>query len=109
MVAFLTLHYAFYPIALILFGVLLRTGVMNGKDSVELTIIPAAVAGLLLLVGVLIALIPADLGAGWRLFAARRARAVRSLPQWPKSRRRWGKGSASRSGSSPTPRREGWR
>ena len=41
MVAFLTLHYAFYPIALIVFGILLRTGVMNGKDSVELTIIPA--------------------------------------------------------------------
>jgi uncharacterized protein (TIRG00374 family) len=60
MVAFVTLHYAFYPIALIVFGVLLRTGVLNGADSVELTVIPAAVAGLLLLIGVLIALIPAD-------------------------------------------------
>ena len=29
MVAFLTLHYAFYPLALILFGVLLRTGVLQ--------------------------------------------------------------------------------
>jgi uncharacterized protein (TIRG00374 family) len=61
MIAFVSLHYVFYPIALILFGVLLRTGVMNGKGSVELTIIPAAVAGLLLIVGVLITLIPADL------------------------------------------------
>ncbi len=61
MVAFVSLHYVFYPIALILFGVLLRTGVMNGKDSVELTIIPAALAGLLLILGVLITLIPADL------------------------------------------------
>jgi uncharacterized protein (TIRG00374 family) len=60
MVAFITLHYAFYPLALILFGVLLRTGVLHGKDSVELTIIPAAVAGLLLALGVLIALIPSD-------------------------------------------------
>ena len=60
MVAFITLHYAFYPLALILFGVLLRTGVLNGKDSVELTIIPAAVAGVLIVVGVLIALIPSD-------------------------------------------------
>ncbi len=60
MVAFISLHYAFYPLALILFGVLLRTGVLHGKDSVELTIIPAAVAGLLLVFGVLIALIPAD-------------------------------------------------
>lgn len=62
MVAFLTLHYAFYPIALILFGVLLRTGVLNGKASVELTIVPAAVAGVLLALGLLLALIPPDLG-----------------------------------------------
>jgi uncharacterized protein (TIRG00374 family) len=61
MVAFITLHYAFYPIALIIFGILLRTGVMNGNGSVELTIVPAGVAGLLLIVGVLIALIPHDL------------------------------------------------
>jgi uncharacterized membrane protein YbhN (UPF0104 family) len=61
MVAFLTLHYAFYPIALIVFGILLRTGVMNGEDGVELTIVPAGIAGVLLLLGVLIALIPPDL------------------------------------------------
>jgi uncharacterized protein (TIRG00374 family) len=60
MVAFITLHYAFYPLALILFGVLLRTGVLHGKHSVELTVVPAAVAGLLLVLGVLIALIPTD-------------------------------------------------
>ncbi len=60
MVAFVTLHYAFYPIALIVFGVLLRTGVLNGKSSVELTIIPAGVAGLLIILGVLVALIPPD-------------------------------------------------
>jgi uncharacterized protein (TIRG00374 family) len=61
MIAFVSLHYLFYPFALILFGVLLRTGVMNGKGSVELTIVPAAVAGLLLILGILITLIPADL------------------------------------------------
>jgi len=60
MVAFVSLHYAFYPIALIVFGVLLRTGVLNGKSSVELTIIPAGVAGLLLILGVLVAFIPPD-------------------------------------------------
>lgn len=60
MVAFVTLHYAFYPIALIVFGVLLRTGVLNGKSSVELTIIPAGIAGLMLIFGVLITLIPPD-------------------------------------------------
>jgi uncharacterized membrane protein YbhN (UPF0104 family) len=62
MVAFLGLQYVFYPLAVIVFGVLLRTGVLPGKDSVELTIVPASIAGLILLLGVLIALIPADLG-----------------------------------------------
>jgi uncharacterized protein (TIRG00374 family) len=60
MVAFVSLQYAFYPLALIVFGILLRTGVVNGKSSVELTIVPAGVAGLLLIVGVLITLIPSD-------------------------------------------------
>lgn len=60
MVAFVSLHYAFYPLAIIVFGILLRTGVLNGKSSVELTIIPAAVAGFLLIVGILVALIPPD-------------------------------------------------
>jgi uncharacterized protein (TIRG00374 family) len=62
MVAFLTLHYAFYPLALIVFGILLRTGVLHGKASVELTIVPAAVAGVLLALALLLALIPPDLG-----------------------------------------------
>jgi uncharacterized protein (TIRG00374 family) len=62
MVAFLALHYVFYPVALIVFGILLRTGVMPGKHSVELTVVPAAVAGILLVLGVLLALIPSDLG-----------------------------------------------
>ena len=69
MIAFVSLHYAFYPIALIVFGILLRTGVLNGKSSVELTIIPAAAAGLLLIVGVLITLIPPDLDRRLARFA----------------------------------------
>jgi uncharacterized membrane protein YbhN (UPF0104 family) len=76
MVAFITLHYAFYPVALIAFGVMLRTGVLHGKDSVELTIIPAGVAGLLLVFGVLVALIPPDLERRLAPFAhGERARA----------------------------------
>jgi uncharacterized protein (TIRG00374 family) len=62
MVAFLTLHYAFYPLAIILFGVLLRTGVLNGKASVELTIVPAGIAGVVLVLGLLLALVPPDIG-----------------------------------------------
>jgi uncharacterized protein (TIRG00374 family) len=69
MVAFVALHYAFYPLALILFGILLRTGVLNGRHSVELTVIPAAVAGVLLVIGVLIALIPSDVEARLAPFA----------------------------------------
>jgi uncharacterized protein (TIRG00374 family) len=69
MVAFITLHYAFYPIALIVFGILLRTGVLNGADSIELTIIPAGVAGLLIVIGVLIALIPDDVERRLQPFA----------------------------------------
>ena len=76
MVAFITLHYAFYPLALIVFGVLLRTGVLHGKDSVELTVIPAAVAGLLIAIGILIALIPSDIERRLAPFAhGERARA----------------------------------
>ena len=45
MVAFLVLHYAFYPMAMVVFGVLLRTGVLRGEDAVELTIVPAASPG----------------------------------------------------------------
>ncbi len=62
MVAFLALQYVFYPVALIVCGVLLRTGVVPGKGSIELTIVPAGVAGLLLILGILVALIPPDLG-----------------------------------------------
>ena len=42
------LHYAFYPIALIIFGILLRTGVLHGAEDVGLTIVPAGIAGLML-------------------------------------------------------------
>jgi len=77
MIAFLSLHYIFYPVALIVFGVLLRTGVMNGKGSVELTVVPAAVAGAVLILGLLLALIPSDLGRrAARLARGERAQAV---------------------------------
>jgi uncharacterized protein (TIRG00374 family) len=80
MIAFVSLHYAFYPFALIVFGLLLRTGVLNGANSVELTIIPAAVAGLLLLIGVLVTLIPADVEA--RLMPHAHGAHTRSFVEW---------------------------
>jgi len=85
MVAFISLHYAFYPIALIVCGLLLRTGLVNGKDSVELTIVPAAVAGLLIVIGFLIALIPPDVERRWSRYASsEKARSfVRSAAKVP--------------------------
>jgi uncharacterized protein (TIRG00374 family) len=80
MIAFISLHYAFYPIALIVFGLLLRTGVLHGAESVELTIIPAAIAGILLVLGLLVTLIPADLEA--RLMPHVSSDHMRSFVEW---------------------------
>jgi uncharacterized protein (TIRG00374 family) len=60
MVAFLVLLYAVYMAALVVFGVLLRVGVLSGEAPVGLTIVPAAIAGAILVVGLLVALIPDD-------------------------------------------------
>jgi uncharacterized protein (TIRG00374 family) len=62
MVAFLALTYSVYLAALIVFGVLLRTGVLPGENPVGGTIVPAAVAGAVILILALIALIPGDVG-----------------------------------------------
>ena len=60
MVAFLVLMYTVYLLALVIFGILLRTGVLPGDNPVGGTIVPAAVAaGVLGLLG-LVALIPGD-------------------------------------------------
>jgi uncharacterized protein (TIRG00374 family) len=60
MVAFLVLLYAVYMVALIVFGVLLRVGVLSGEHPVGLTIVPAAIAFAIIVVFLLIALIPDD-------------------------------------------------
>ncbi len=60
MVAFLTLTYAVYTLALLLFGILLRTGVLPGDAPFAGTVVPAAVSGCLIAVFLLIALIPED-------------------------------------------------
>ncbi len=61
MVAFLVLLYAFYVLAVIVFGVLLRSGALPGSAPFSMTVIPAAVAGGIAIAVVLIALIPGDL------------------------------------------------
>jgi uncharacterized protein (TIRG00374 family) len=80
MIAFVSLHYAFYPLALIVFGLLLRTGVLNGENSVELTIIPAAVAGVMLVLGVMVTLIPADVEG--KLMPHAHGEHTRSFVEW---------------------------
>ena len=60
MVAFLALMYSIYLVALVLFGVLLRVGVLPGSNPVGGTIIPAAIAGGVIVVLLLVALIPHD-------------------------------------------------
>lgn len=61
MFAFLVLLYAIYILAVIVFGVLLRIGVVPGDGPVSMTIVPAAIAAIVALTILLIALIPGDL------------------------------------------------
>lgn len=85
MIAFLVLLYGVYMLALIIFGVLLRTGVLSGENPVGLTIVPAAIAGVLLLVCSLMALVPEDLErrlSGWSK-GYRRTRWARRLATVP--------------------------
>ncbi len=60
MVAFLALTYSVYLLALVVFGVLLRTGVLPGEAPVGGPIVPAAVAGGAIALLGLVALIPGD-------------------------------------------------
>ncbi len=72
MVAFIVLHYLFYPLTIVVFGVLLRTGVLSGSTEVSLTILPAAIAGLVMIVGLAIALVPSDIERRIRNISDRR-------------------------------------
>ena len=85
MVAFLVMLYSIYLVSLVVFGILLRTGVLAGASPPGLTIVPAAVAGVLIVVLGLMALIPADVerrmerwSAGYRF--GRIARRLATVP-----------------------------
>ncbi len=60
MVAFLALTYSVYLVSLVIFGVLLRTGVLPGDNPVGGTIVPAGIAFAAIVILGLIALIPGD-------------------------------------------------
>jgi uncharacterized protein (TIRG00374 family) len=78
MVAFLVLLYSVYLLALLVFGVLLRTGVLHGDNPVGGTIIPAAVGGIALLFLVAVSFIPEDLQRGIRKFERRGTRVAKA-------------------------------
>jgi uncharacterized protein (TIRG00374 family) len=61
MVAFLVVLYSVYLAALVVFGILLRTGVLSGEAPLSGTIIPAALAAVAIVIGLLMALLPDDI------------------------------------------------
>jgi len=60
MVAFLVLLYSVYLGSLVVFGVLLRTGALHGDNPVSVTIVPAVIAFVALMIILAVALIPQD-------------------------------------------------
>jgi uncharacterized protein (TIRG00374 family) len=60
MVAFLVVLYSVYLVAIVVFGVLLRTGALSGEAPLSGTIIPAALAAVAIVIGILLALLPDD-------------------------------------------------
>ncbi len=85
MVAFLVLLYAVYMFTLVIDGILLRTGVFTGPAPPGLTIVPAAFAGGVIIVFLLVALVPGDLerrfsAASQKHFWGRMTRRLATVP-----------------------------
>jgi uncharacterized protein (TIRG00374 family) len=85
MVAFLVLTYAVYTGALVIFGILLRTGVFPGNNPAGGTIVPAAVSGCVIGFFALVALIPDDIERRIQKYAGgyRRTRYLTRLAKGP--------------------------
>ena len=60
MVAFLVVLYSVYLVALIVFGILLRVGVLSGDAPLSGTIIPAALSAVVIAIFLLMTLLPGD-------------------------------------------------
>lgn len=85
MVAFLVLLYTVYLLALVVCGIFLRVGLFPGPSPVGMTIVPAAVAGVALIILFLLSLIPLDLDrivARWAQ-GHRRVRMARRIASVP--------------------------
>jgi putative heme transporter len=85
MVAFLILTYFVYAAALVIFGVLLRSGVLPGEAPLAGTVVPAAISGGLIALFLMIALIPQDFERRIEHYARgyRRARHLRRVATGP--------------------------
>ena len=85
MVAFMVLTYGVYLLALIVFGILLRTHVLPGDAPFGGTVVPAAVAAIVMGVFLLIALIPQDVERRMQRYAGgyRRTRYLLRLAKGP--------------------------
>jgi uncharacterized protein (TIRG00374 family) len=85
MLAFLVLTYFVYLAALIIFGILLRTGVLPGPSPLAGTVVPAAVAGGIIVLFLLIAAIPDDFERRIQHYAQgyRRARYLQRIAKGP--------------------------
>jgi uncharacterized protein (TIRG00374 family) len=85
MIAFLVLLYAVYVTTVVIDGILLRTGVLNGPHPVGLTIVPAGIAAAVIVIFLLISLAPSDLERRAARFSTstRRGRLARRLAPAP--------------------------
>jgi len=85
MVAFLVLTYFVYTSALVIFGVLLRVGVLPGEAPLAGTVVPAAVSGGIIALFLMIALIPQDFERRIEHYARgyRRARYLKRIAKGP--------------------------
>jgi uncharacterized protein (TIRG00374 family) len=61
MVAFNVLLYTVYMLTLLINGILLRTGVFSGPAPAGMTVVPAVIAGAVIVIFLLITLVPGDL------------------------------------------------
>ena len=85
MVAFLVLLYTVYLLAVVICGIFLRVGLFAGPAPVAMTIVPAALAGVALIILFLLSLIPMDLDrivARWAQ-GHRRVRMARRIASVP--------------------------
>ena len=85
MVAFLVVLYSVYMVTLVVNGVLLSAGVFEGPNPPGLTVVPAAFAGGVIVIFLLMALVPGDLerrfsGASQEKWTGRTLRRLAAVP-----------------------------